>query len=150
MKQLHAIRNTDWERVTELAAEVGENSRQSENARLELVGLLDELINEYGRMPKLLATYADYVEDPQLAIPLLEEALKLEEGPERMYTMDSLAGRYVELLNERPPVAVTRQRLLNLLDDFKNLLDQFPDEFFRDELNEFMRVAIAGKEGVTE
>jgi hypothetical protein len=59
----------DWDQVHELVLEVVNNSAEGESsashsASLRLRALLDELQEKYGPLPSLLATRADYVDNP--------------------------------------------------------------------------------------
>ena len=70
----------DWDRVAEAACQIVNASAMDDEIlcahhTCALFEILDELESQYGRIPSILATRADFSDDPQVAIPLLEEAL---------------------------------------------------------------------------
>lgn len=67
----------DWEVIGDLAAAVANRSGADSDASLDrkrLLRALDKLEKKYGRLPSILSTRADYVDDPELSLSLLKEA----------------------------------------------------------------------------
>lgn len=80
------IRTEDWDRVHAAACEIVNASSMDDPVLCEhhtvlLFETLDELERHYGRIPSILATRADFTDDPQVAILLLEEALLASSDP---------------------------------------------------------------------
>ncbi|MCP1625410.1 hypothetical protein [Pseudomonas nitroreducens] len=71
------IEGDDWEILADLAGAVASQSGSGCDASLErkrLLRALDKLEKKYGRLPSILSTRADYVDDPELSLSLLKEA----------------------------------------------------------------------------
>lgn len=67
----------DWEVIGDLAAAVANRTGSNFDASLDrkrLLRALDKLEKKYGRLPSILSTRADYVDDPELSLSLLKEA----------------------------------------------------------------------------
>ncbi len=67
------ISKEDWDRVHELAVELvnTDDEAEEEEVRTRLFALLDDLTEAYGELPNLVATRADYVDDPDESERLL-------------------------------------------------------------------------------
>lgn len=102
------IDDEDWERVQDAALTyVHATADESDDGNAELraiVHVLDELELKYGRLPSLLATRADYVDDVDSRIALLEEAFELAQARQDyrnvIETADSLATTYIRQLDD--------------------------------------------------
>jgi hypothetical protein len=72
------ISSEDWERVHELALDIV-NAPDSDDRKAydELIAYLDQLRIKYGERASLLATQADYVDDPREAERLLLKAFDI-------------------------------------------------------------------------
>ena len=73
------ISDKDWDRVHELVVEIvnaGEGE-EGDQQTAELLGYLDRLEEKYGVLPSILATRADYVEDPLDSLAVLKRAYVL-------------------------------------------------------------------------
>jgi hypothetical protein len=71
------ISTADWDGVHERALNVvnaRDDDALADHYRLELLEFLDSLDRKYGELPSLLATRADYVEDPRESERLLFRA----------------------------------------------------------------------------
>lgn len=71
------IATNDWETIRDLAATVVNRSGAGDDGSLDrkrLLRALDKLEKKYGRLPSILSTRADYVDDPELSLSLLKEA----------------------------------------------------------------------------
>ena len=77
MTTTDGIQDNDWEEVMSLAAAVANQTGLSLDAGLErkrLMRALDKLEQKYGRLPSILSTRADYVDDANISLSLLKEA----------------------------------------------------------------------------
>lgn len=77
MTTTDGIQDNDWEEVMSLAAAVANQTGLSLDAGLErkrLMRTLDRLEQKYGRLPSILSTKADYVDDANISLSLLKEA----------------------------------------------------------------------------
>lgn len=76
------ILDTEWDLVHELACDIA-NAALAEDDELHLskvetlLVFLDELLLQYGEHPSLLATKADYIDDPLEKVKLYKRALKV-------------------------------------------------------------------------
>lgn len=71
------IATNDWETIRDLAATVVNRSGAGDDGALDrkrLLRALDKLEKKYGRLPSILSTRADYVDNSELSISLLKEA----------------------------------------------------------------------------
>src|SRR5690606_16221249 len=80
------IRTEDWNRVHDAACEIVNASSMDDPVLCDhhtskLFEILHELECQYGRIPSILSTRADFSDDPHVAIPLLEEALQQSSDP---------------------------------------------------------------------
>ncbi|RYD43057.1 MAG: hypothetical protein EOP85_10580, partial [Verrucomicrobiaceae bacterium] len=96
------ISTTDWERVEAAAYQIVNAIMMDDDVLCEhrtvlLFQILDELEGQYGRLPSILATRADFSDDPLEAIPLLEEALALStDALSSRLALQSLVTRMIE------------------------------------------------------
>lgn len=101
------ISTDDWGRVHEAVVEVVSASSIEDDALCShhierLFDLLSKLEARYGRIPGILATRADFTDDPETAIALHEEALSVASDPtSTRLSLQSLVrlmigGRYPE------------------------------------------------------
>jgi len=96
------ISEDDWDRVHQAACDIVNASAAGDEALCEhhherLFEIIGELEAVYGRLPSLLATRADFMDDDAAAIPLLQEALvACEDGISEQLTLDSLIGRMID------------------------------------------------------
>lgn len=96
------ISTADWERVEKASFKVvnailiDDTTLCAHHTGL-LLQVLDELENRYGRLPSILATRADFSDDPSEAIPLLEEALALStDALSSRLALQSLVARMID------------------------------------------------------
>lgn len=71
------IEKNDWDTIGDLAVTVANRSRSGCDASLDrkrLLRALDKLEKKYGRLPSILSTRADYVDDFEVSLSLLKEA----------------------------------------------------------------------------
>jgi len=76
------ISTDDWDRVHEAAIEIVNASAIEDDVLCahhteRLFDILSELEGRYGRIPGILATRADFADDPTMAIALHEEAVSV-------------------------------------------------------------------------
>jgi hypothetical protein len=99
------IARADWDRVHQLALDIVNASSLDDapvgaRAKGELLALLDELQERYGPLPSILATRADYLDDPRQQEQQLLDAYRIAEGrhDERnlVWIASSLAAFYLE------------------------------------------------------
>jgi hypothetical protein len=108
-KTSDGIAASDWDRVHDLALLIVNTADQPEEIshRRALLEYLDELTTKYGELPSLLATRADYVDDPaeaeRLQLRACALATRIGDARNVCEISLSLADLYV---TERPrPVA---------------------------------------------
>jgi hypothetical protein len=103
------ISTRDWDQVQAIALDLldailRQDDASQEEHRARLLREIDRLEGKYGERPSLLATRADFTEDPAVAEPLLLRAYALAEGRDdarnALYVSHSLAGLYVEDLRD--------------------------------------------------
>jgi len=103
------ITDADWDRVKELAVAIVNATQDDEEGggeaeTLALMGCLDGLEAKYGPLPSILATRADFLDDPERAVELLERAYGMATGQKdarnRLYIADSLASTYIRELED--------------------------------------------------
>jgi hypothetical protein len=104
------ISSEDWDRVHELAVDlVNASDDEGESVRQRLFECLRELTSKYGELPSILATQADYVDDPIESEALLLRAFDLVQSRgDRSNICEislSLADLFAEL---RRPVDASR------------------------------------------
>ena len=99
------IARVDWDRVHQLAVDIVNASSADDvntvaQATRQLHAVLDELEARYGRLPSILATRADYLDDPGQQERALLEAYRQAEARHDdrnlMWVASSLAALYVE------------------------------------------------------
>jgi len=104
------ISTEDWDRVHELAVESANASGVEDWPRMrvahrQMVDLLDELQEKYGALPSLLATRADYVDEPEgreyWLLAAYDLATQRADPKNRVWIASSLAGLYLEDVRER-------------------------------------------------
>lgn len=95
------ISDDDWQRVQEIAFDIfnaitAGDEALSEHHHERLFEVIGELEAVYGRLPSLIGTRADFMNDDAAAIPLLQEALAACEEPySEIFTLDSLISRMI-------------------------------------------------------
>ncbi len=97
------ISSAEWERVEECAEAIVAASAKNLDCGLlvsNMLKLLNGLKDKYGRLPSILATEADYVEDQQIELSLLKEAYisacEIRDEKNIAYIAASLAEFYLE------------------------------------------------------
>jgi hypothetical protein len=96
------ISDEDWDKVRCAAVEIVNANDTPEAARSyqQIFRVLDELEAKYGTLPSILATRADYVDDPLHSAALLERACELavarDDRLNRLEIADSLAQVWIE------------------------------------------------------
>lgn len=102
------ISEEDWSKVELLAEEIVDVSAQDADSKFlenKLLLFLGELEAKYGRLPSIVATEADYVNDRSMELRLLKEAYSasIEVGDSKniAYISSSLAEFYLENTNEK-------------------------------------------------
>ncbi len=125
------IARIDWDRVHQLAVDIVNASSVDDSAagaRLtqELLAVLDDLEERYGPLPSILATRADYLEDPRQQEQVLLEAYRLahsrQDKRNLVWVASSLATLYVETIRDH-----TQAR--QWVDALAIHLRAFPDEW---------------------
>jgi hypothetical protein len=79
------IARVDWDRVHQLAVDIvtasaSDDANTVAQATRQLHAVLDELEARYGRLPTIVATRADYLDDPGQQEQALLEAYRLAEA----------------------------------------------------------------------
>jgi hypothetical protein len=105
----------DWARATKLALAIAVATEQGNepavaDATEKLLAHLEALERKYGPLPGILAARADFLDDPEEAVRLLERAYKIAgqraDVESRLTIADSLAAVYIRELED--PVAGAR------------------------------------------
>lgn len=128
------ISTEDWDNVFEAGAAITHASGMEdevlrEHYQMRLFDLLDELEAKYGRLPSILATRADFSDDPKEAIPLLQEALSIAtDDLSQRLTLQSLLHLLIENGGQTEIIAQYMTRLTELT-------PQEGDKSDRDELS---------------
>ena len=127
------ISTGDWDRVHEAVADVVNASAADDDVLSchhteRLFSILDELESIYGRIPSVLATRADFTDDPTVAIALHEEALAVARDPVSLRL--SLQSMIRLKIDERHDESSITDRLLQL----ETLTDRDQDGTDWDEL----------------
>lgn len=111
------ISDDDWHRVHHAACDIVNASAAGDEALSEhhherLFEIIGELEALYGRLPSLLGTRADFMDDDSAAIPLLQEALVACEDPlSEQLTLESLIAR---MINQHYPDVIIQNHLNRL------------------------------------
>lgn len=101
----------DWDIVTSLAAEIANsvcergNNCAAETATKKLLQQLARLEEKYGRLPSIVATQADYVNDVRERVRLLEDAWILakntRDNVNLVFIASSLAETFIDELEDQ-------------------------------------------------
>lgn len=93
------ISTEDRDAVHDLALKIANAGAEAETNvyTKHLLQYLDRLETKYGLLPSILATRADYVEDPAEAEALLRQAYMVAEAAHDTYSMDEIAESLKEL-----------------------------------------------------
>ena len=100
------ISDDDWDRVHELAVDIVNAGEGEESIALTgaLLAYMDRLEEKYGQLPSIVATRADYVEDPLERLALLEHAygLALEQSDRKNLVLvaSSLVSLHIETVRD--------------------------------------------------
>jgi hypothetical protein len=125
------ITTDDWDRVHELAVDiVNADETEAETCRGRLLAYLETLEQKYGELPSILATRADYVDDPRRRETLLSRAYDLakdrRDDRNTAYIAHSLAELYIGEFRDY----WAGQRWL---DELRQYLPQIDDAVFAEE-----------------
>src|SRR5262245_27609365 len=126
------ISDDDWTRVRELAVDLynADIDEQIAQARSTLLSHLDKLEAIYGVLPSILATKADFIDDPSAKTSLLCDAYALAElkndRENALHVAHSLATLYLEDVGD----VVRGGEWLGRLKDH---LEALPDEQYRED-----------------
>jgi hypothetical protein len=102
------ISNDDWNRVRELATDlINATHTDAEPAcRNQLMGYLADLESQYGELPSILATRADFTDDDRARQALLHRAYALAsargDAINALYVAHSLAEHYIQDVKSIP------------------------------------------------
>ena len=136
MKTSDGIPSADWEYVEVCAEEIVAASANDLDCSLLMSNmrkLLNRLRDRYGRLPSILATEADYVEDPQLELSLLKEAYisacEINDEKNIAFISASLAEFYLE-----SEVHINKAEFWVL--KLKGALELFPDSYLSTVLSD--------------
>jgi len=127
MRTAHGISKDDWNEVIDLAAKIA-NAASAEDEALgqllttRLLRILDALERKYGKLPPILATRADYIDDAREKIALFEEAWRAANGRRDCFNLvliaSSLAELHIEELNDTSSGARWLARLEEALENY--------------------------------
>lgn len=127
------IEGGDWEEIMTLSAAVANQTSIGLDSGLEtkrLMRALDKLEKKYGRLPSILSTRADYVDNADVSISLLKEAyVTADENSDvknKVFISSSLAEMYLDTLENKQLASFWVETL-------KKDLEKYPDdEYFND------------------
>lgn len=95
------ITKNEWGEITRLARQiadcVGGDARKYRALRFRMLARIDDLLDRYGTNPGVLATRADYCDNPREAVRLLRKAYRLSEQSNDNKNMVLIAGSLAEL-----------------------------------------------------
>lgn len=98
----------DWEVIGDLAVAVVNRSREGGDASLDrkrLLRALDKLEKKYGRLPSILSTRADYVDDFEVSLSLLKEAYvtasERSDAKNKAFISSTLSEMYLETFQRK-------------------------------------------------
>jgi hypothetical protein len=133
------IHEADWLPVRQIASKIVElisvgRAREAEAAKIEMLSCLDRLEARYGRRPSILATRADYCEEPEQRISLLKEAFALAKAAGDKSNCTGIASSLAQLLIEDAEKHDAGEEWLGVLAD---CLAEHWDDF---EHNEYVRL----------
>jgi hypothetical protein len=129
------ISDEDWAVVRKLAVDVvnAETHERVAIARSRLLTFLDRLEAKYGTLPSILATRADYVDDPVVKESLFTDAYAIAEGlgdrRNGLHIAHSLAEHYIDGRCDLVKGEVWLQRLKAHLNESHD--DDYADEYER-------------------
>lgn len=127
------IQHSDWEEVMSLAAAVANQTGMNIDASLErkrLLRYLDKLEQKYGRLPSILSTRADYIDDTNISLSLLKEAYvsadEISDLKNKVIISSSIAEIYLDFFNNKSRAAFWVKTLKQNLEKYPN------DEYFNE------------------
>jgi hypothetical protein len=134
---INDIKKSDWDTVTDCAAEVCNATSNGTDESL-LVALLLKNLNllklKYGRHPAILATEADYVDELDIKGSLLKEAYvnacELHDFKNKSYISSSLVEYYIDDIED----SIKAEYWVAI---FSSDLQHYTDEYLEDLYIEF-------------
>jgi hypothetical protein len=130
VKTSDGISEKDWNLIINLAEDVVEltgGDLDSRLAKKRLIRALARLELKYGRIPSILSTKADYVDDEKIKLSLLKEAYlgacELSDFKNRVFISSTITELYVEVSDQI--------RARYWIDRFKEDLNSYPDEYLK-------------------
>ncbi|MDH1262926.1 hypothetical protein [Pseudomonas sp. GD03944] len=140
MTTTDGVQDDDWEEVMSLAAAVADQTSMNLDARLDkkrLLRTLDKLEQKYGRLPSILSTRADYIDDVNVSLSLLKEAYVSADETfdlkNKVIISSSIAEIYTDEPNKKPRAAFWVETLKMNLREYSN------DEYFNELYHELHR-----------
>lgn len=132
------ISDSDWESImssAEAVADLTGRDLDAGFARRKLIIELEKLEQKYGRLPSILSTRADYIDDSKNKLSLLKEAYATADETLDFKNKVFISSSIIELYLELPEKKALAQ---HWLEKFKQDLDNYAeDEYFRDLYLEF-------------
>lgn len=131
------IRAEDWEGVIDFSAQIAnavisEDEILAETLTKKLLGLIDVLERKYGKLPSILATRADCMDDPVERGILLEQAWQiaseLADKANLVLISSSLAELYIEELGN---LSMGKKWLASLADALGDKWDDLEHQEFQ-------------------
>ena len=116
------ITSDDWQLVREIVVDIVNADSETKAAACtsRLLAFLDDLEEKYGTLPSILATRADFIDDPAVSAVLLNDAYCLAEltndEPNALHTSHSLAQLYVDEMSDPRNGKIWLERLRLHLD----------------------------------
>ena len=124
------ITDEDWDLVADLAEAVVNQTGLDLDpllAKRRLIYNLDSLESKYGRLPSILSTKADYVDDRDIQLSLLKEAYagacEINDLKNKVFICGSLVEVYID--------ALERSKAEHWLEKLREALVDYPDSYFQ-------------------
>lgn len=126
------IKNSEWDMVKEYVAEICSLSAENKSdffAKKKLFVLLEKLENQYGRLPSIISTRADYTEDVYQSLALNKEAYTTACEISDEKNMSLISGEITEIYLDELNELKTGTFWLSI---FENCLSKYSDEYLNE------------------
>ena len=97
------LARSDWEKLTKLSTKIADaaivecDEPVAEKYIEDLLVLIESLLQQYGKLPSLLATKADFIHDDQMKVSLYEEAYTIAEKSDDFINMRMILDSISEM-----------------------------------------------------
>jgi hypothetical protein len=132
MPTYDGIKDIHWNKVKSLAINITNVSGLDHNTakfKMDLVNYLTELETVYGRLPSLLATKAEYIDDSKMQLALLKEsyisACEINDSLNKTMISSTIAEFYLEY-------DYTKDKIQFWKNEFKTNMIEYTDSYYDD------------------